>query len=199
MLAANGVISEPYVKGVVHCSGNPVYGHPCAAPIIDITNLTDEPMTILYTSRATGLQLQEANRVTVAPKDKALLTGMLPGNSGGLGGHVSYLAVALGASDDFDLYAFVFFPNGGYGLVPTEGHFQIAPGGAVLQVADAAATCCSPTANVFPLQFAGCAAPKWPWTLVYTAAISKQNRACQRTTPVLPCAALATWALATQP
>ena len=194
MTSANGVISEPYVHGIVYCTGNAVYGHPCVSPILDLTNSTGQDMVVYYASRASGLHLDEASRVFLAPSSKTLITGMLPGNSGGLGGAVSYLAVSTNSSTGpFDLYALVFSPGAGFQLVPAPGSFGVV-GAAVTQVG-AANSCATPTVGVFPLQFKGCAAPNWqPWNLVYTASF---GAACNNKGAPAPCAALGTWALAT--
>lgn len=195
-MLANGVISEPYVHGVVHCAGNPVYGHPCVSPILDITNGTDDVMDVRYASRASGLNFSESNRVILQPNGgKALLTGMLPGNSGGLGGQISYLAVSLGLLGPFDVYALVFSAGLGFHLVSAPGKFQEAPDGSIVQVSVDPATCATPTAGVFPLQYKGCAAPNWwPWNLVFTVSFGKK---CTNKNAQAPCAALSEWALAT--
>jgi len=202
-MLANGVITQPYVKGVVHCTDNAVYGFACVSPILDLTNSTDKKAIVQYASREDALFLPDANRVYLAPNGgRALLTGMLPG---GLGSSsqgsalVSYVAIGFGEpTDSFDIYALVFMSAIGYQLVPAAGHFSLGLAGEVLKITDGPATCVTPTVGVFPLEYCGCAAPTWPWNLVYTAAIGLSGE-CNNVGAISPCVALADWALMPPP
>ena len=198
MAYANGVISQPYVQGVVYCSGNPVYGFPCVSPILDLTNSTADPVVVHYASRADALFLPDVNRVFLAPNGgRALLTNMLPGSIGAPPGVVvvSYVAIGFdGPLGQFDVYALVFMSGAGYQLVPAAGHFGFATGGEIVQTGDAPTSCVTPTVGVFPLEFCGCAKPTWPWALVYTASIGL-NGQCNNRGAIPPCEALASWVL----
>ena len=198
MMYANGVISQPYVQGVVYTSGNPVYGFPCVSPILDLTNLTDAKVVINYASRAEALFLPGVNKVFLAPGGgRTLLTNMLPGSIGAPPGVVvvSYIAIGFdGSSEQFDVYALVFMSGAGYQLVPAAGHFGFGAGGEIVKTAAAPTSCVTPTVGVFPLEFCKCAKPSWPWTLVYTAAIGL-NGQCNNRGAIPPCETLATWVL----
>ena len=197
-MPANGVITQPYVKGVVYCAGNAVYGFPCVSPILDLTNSTDKQAIVQYASRVDALFLPEANRVYLQPNGgRALLTGMLPGGLGSPPGAlvVSYVAIGFdGPAGAFDVYALVFASAAGYQLVPAAGHFTLGLAGEVVKVADLPSSCVTPTVGVFPLEYCGCAAPSWPWNLVYTASIGLYGQ-CNNVGAVPPCEALANWAL----
>jgi hypothetical protein len=200
-MPANGVITQPYVRGVVHCAGNAVYGFPCVSPILDLTNSTDRKAILQYASRADALFLPDANRVYLEPKGgRALLTGMLPGSIGTQPGAVvvSYVAIGFdGPSGSFDVYALVFASAAGYQLVPAAGHFELGLTGEVVKIADAPETCVTPTVGVFPLEYCGCAAPLWPWNLVYTASIGLVGQ-CYNRGALPPCESLASWATVPQ-
>lgn len=191
MIRANGVITQPYVRGVVQCAGNPVYGFSCVSPILDLTNSTDKPLVVSYSSRARDLSLDEANRITLEPNGgRALLTGMLPSAETRSGSRlVSFVAISSGQL--FDVYSLVFGSGSGYQLVPAAGHFEASTGG-IVSVSDTPSTCVTPTVGVFPLQYCGCAAPNWPWNLVYTASIGRQGQ-CYNRGAVAPCESLASW------
>lgn len=198
-MSANGVITQPYVRGIVYCAGNAVYGYPCVSPILDLKNSTDQRVVLQYASRADTLFLPNANRVYVEPNGgRVLLTNMLPGSVGTTPGAVvvSYVAIGLDGPDgSFDVYALVFASGAGYQLVPAAGHFEQDPSGYAVKVADIPDTCVTPTVGVFPLEYCACAAPKWPWNLVYTASIGLAGQ-CYNRNAVPPCKALADWAVA---
>ena len=195
-VVANGVISQPYVRGVVFCAGNAVYGFSCVSPIVDLTNSTPNEAVVHYASRKESLFVGEANRVSLAANGgRALLTNLLPGSIGLPGSAaVSYVAVGFdGPTGEFDVYALVFGNGSGYQMVPAAGHFAVGLGGETVKVSDAPLSCVTPTVGVFPLEYCGCAAPKWPWGLVYTASI---GLSCNNIGAVPPCKALANWAAA---
>jgi hypothetical protein len=194
-VAANGIITQPYVNGIVHISGNTVYGYSCVAPIIALTNSTPNEAVIHYAARAEVLVLGNAARLFLAPNGgQALLTNLLPGSIGlpKNSAVVTYISVGFdGVGGEFDLYALVFGNGAGYQLVPTSCRFVPGIGGETLRVDNMPQTCITPTAGVFPLEFCGCASPKWPWSLVYTASI---GLACNNRSAVPSCEALAQWA-----
>ena len=195
-MSANGVISQPYVRGVVQSAGNAVYGFSCVSPILDITNSTEKRAILYYASRVDALFLPDANRVFLEPNGgRALLTNMLPGSLGSPPGSVVVSYVTIGfdeLSGPFDVYALVFASAAGYQLVPAAGNFQVDVVNQVVKIADSPASCVTPTVGVFPLQCCSCAAPKWPWNLIYTASIGLAGQ-CYNRHPIAPCEALAQW------
>ncbi len=191
-MVANGLQSQPLVNGAVWCSGNPVVGHGCVSPIVNLANATDAEAHVWYGSLQATLDLADANHLRVPAGKQVLLTDLL---AGGLGpsGPVSFVAVGLAGHDGpFSLFALTFTPTAGYWLVPAAGLFQVV-GGAVVQVGAEATTCVTPTLGVFAPQFCGCAKPSWPWGLIYTGAIGAK---CNNYGAVAPCQALAAWAVA---
>ena len=189
-MTATGVITHPYGRGIVHCAGNAVYGFPCVSAILDLTNSTDRRATIHYASRAEAFSLDTANRVFLEPGARVLLTGMLPGSIGSTPGLVVVSYVAIGFGEAFDVYALVFSSGAGYQLVPAAGNFE--SGLVVNQTSDSPVTCVTPTVGVFPLEYCGCAAPSWPWNLVYTASIGLNGK-CYNRGALPACEALANW------
>lgn len=198
MLAANGVISEPLIHGVVYCNNNAVYGYTTVAPIVNVVNKSSNEIVLRYASRQDNLALSlsafgNANTVRVASGGQALLVDLIPGSLGSPGGIVTFITVEQSGQQGFDLYALVFTTARGYYLVRAPDHFEMDSSGAISVSETLPNTAVAPTTPVFPLEFCGCQKPKWPWALVYTAAFFPRP-ADPREDRGPDCAALTTWA-----
>jgi hypothetical protein len=182
----NGVISTPYIHGVVQCAGNAVMGATCVAPLIDISNDTANPIFIHYASRRDILFVSDTSRIIVQPSEKTLITGLLPGSL--VSSAVSFLAIGF-SEGDFDVYALTFTSQAGYKFVQAAGHFGLGAGGETTRISNVLQTSLTPTKGIFPLVYAGCAHPAWPWGLVFTVAVKGPMKRGGT-----PCMALADWA-----